>query len=126
MKTKIVSCHTADSKPVKEEVNGTVILPPLVFPRLANAVSGCSKNKKSLTTVLEQSISLDIYGCIDNSNALLMKKYSACFTSIVTQLGHVLSVAIIRTLSQACLQISKKHQFGQGIIIKRVVSYNQA
>ncbi len=32
MKAKIVSCHTADSKPVKKEVNGTVILPPLVFP----------------------------------------------------------------------------------------------
>jgi hypothetical protein len=31
-KTKIVSCHTADSKPVKQEVNCTVILPPLVFP----------------------------------------------------------------------------------------------
>jgi hypothetical protein len=26
--TKIVSCHRADSKPVKQEVNGTVILPP--------------------------------------------------------------------------------------------------
>jgi hypothetical protein len=34
IKTKIVSCHTADSKPVKQEVNGTVILPPLVFPDL--------------------------------------------------------------------------------------------
>jgi hypothetical protein len=32
IKTKIVSCHTADSKPVKQVVNGTVILPPLVFP----------------------------------------------------------------------------------------------
>ncbi len=31
-KTKIISCHTADSKPVKQEANGTVILPPLVFP----------------------------------------------------------------------------------------------
>jgi len=30
IKTKIVSCHTADSKPVKQE--GTVKLPPLVFP----------------------------------------------------------------------------------------------
>jgi hypothetical protein len=30
-KTKIVSCHTANSKPVKQEVNSTVILPPLVF-----------------------------------------------------------------------------------------------
>jgi hypothetical protein len=27
----IVSCNTSDSKLVKQEVNGTVILPPLVF-----------------------------------------------------------------------------------------------
>ena len=27
----MVSCHTADSTPVKQEVNGTVILPPLVL-----------------------------------------------------------------------------------------------
>jgi hypothetical protein len=27
IKTKNVCCHTADSKPVKQEVNGTVILP---------------------------------------------------------------------------------------------------
>ncbi len=32
IKTKIVSSHTADSKPVKQEVNITMILPPLVFP----------------------------------------------------------------------------------------------
>jgi hypothetical protein len=30
--TKMVSCHTTDSKPAKQEVNGTLILPPLVFP----------------------------------------------------------------------------------------------
>jgi hypothetical protein len=35
IKTKIVSCHTTDSKTVKEEVNGTVILSPLVFPGIA-------------------------------------------------------------------------------------------
>jgi hypothetical protein len=34
LKIKIVSCHTADSKSVKQEVNGTIILPPLVFPAL--------------------------------------------------------------------------------------------
>jgi hypothetical protein len=34
IKTKIDSCHTADSKPVKQEVNSTVILPPLVFPEI--------------------------------------------------------------------------------------------
>ncbi len=32
IKTKIVHCHTSDSKPIKQEVNGTVILPPYVFP----------------------------------------------------------------------------------------------
>jgi hypothetical protein len=35
IKTKIVSHNTADFKPVKQEVNGTVILPPLVFPGLS-------------------------------------------------------------------------------------------
>ncbi len=35
IKTKIVSCHTADYKPIKQEANGTVILPPLVFPPLS-------------------------------------------------------------------------------------------
>ncbi len=32
IKTKIVSSHTAESKPVKQEVNRTLILLPLVFP----------------------------------------------------------------------------------------------
>ncbi len=39
VKIKIVSCHTADPKPFKWEVNGTVILPPLVFPGNAMSVS---------------------------------------------------------------------------------------
>jgi hypothetical protein len=32
IKTKFVSSQTADSKPVKQEVNNTVILPLLEFP----------------------------------------------------------------------------------------------
>ncbi len=36
IKTKIVSHHTVDSKPVKQEVNGTVILSHLVFRGLTN------------------------------------------------------------------------------------------
>ena len=32
IKAKNVCCHTANSKPVKQEVNGKVIPPPLVFP----------------------------------------------------------------------------------------------
>jgi len=35
-KNKVVSCHTADSKPVKQEVNCTVMLPPLIFPDASN------------------------------------------------------------------------------------------
>jgi hypothetical protein len=31
----IYGCHTADCKPVEQEVNGTVILPPLVFSALS-------------------------------------------------------------------------------------------
>jgi hypothetical protein len=42
IKTKIVSSHTADSKPVKQEVNGTVILPPLVFLAYKHRGSRCS------------------------------------------------------------------------------------
>jgi hypothetical protein len=36
IKTKIATCHTADSEPVQQEVNSTEIIPPLVFPGLAN------------------------------------------------------------------------------------------
>jgi hypothetical protein len=32
IRTNIVSCQIVHSKPVKQEVNGTVILPPFVFP----------------------------------------------------------------------------------------------
>ncbi len=41
--TKIVSCHTADTKRVKQEVNGTVILPPLVFP---GSMENCKQNAR--------------------------------------------------------------------------------
>ncbi len=36
IKTKIVSSQTDGAKPVKQEVNGTVLLPDLVFPVLIN------------------------------------------------------------------------------------------
>jgi hypothetical protein len=51
IKTKIVSWHTADSKPVRQEVNGTVIHPPLVFPgsgmfcsvQVENGIDECTR-----------------------------------------------------------------------------------
>jgi hypothetical protein len=51
IKTKIVSCHTADSKPVKQEVNGIVILLPLVFPGLNQGADG--NGEKSIEIRLE-------------------------------------------------------------------------
>jgi hypothetical protein len=36
-KTQFIPSHTANSKPVKQEVNGTGILPTLVFPALTLA-----------------------------------------------------------------------------------------
>jgi hypothetical protein len=43
IKTIIVSCHTADSKAVKQEVNGTVILPLLVLPGLGVSATATAK-----------------------------------------------------------------------------------
>jgi hypothetical protein len=38
IKTKLVGCHTADSKSVKQVVNGTVILPLLVIPEQTHSL----------------------------------------------------------------------------------------
>ncbi len=43
---KVVSCHTADSKPVKQEVNSTVILPTLVFSGETNIRNPFEKQLK--------------------------------------------------------------------------------
>jgi hypothetical protein len=65
IKTKIVSSQTADSKPVKQEVNGTVILPPLVFPvktiSLTNSVSEFTL-KSFIRTILAWSHSASPQG----------------------------------------------------------------
>jgi len=54
VKTKIVSCNTTSSKPDKQEVNGTVILPPLVFPACTLYFFAGSKNLgRALATKLK-------------------------------------------------------------------------
>ncbi len=42
----MVSCHTVDSKSVKQEVNGTVILPPLVLPGTVVCMSPRQTNRQ--------------------------------------------------------------------------------
>jgi hypothetical protein len=46
LQKKIVSSHTANSKPVKQEVSGTVLLPPLVFSGSVEEITHCQGNKK--------------------------------------------------------------------------------
>ncbi len=52
IKTKILNCHTTDSKPVKQEVNSTVILLPLVFPDLSVCPPVCSYICESIVCLL--------------------------------------------------------------------------
>jgi hypothetical protein len=47
---KTVSCHTADSKPVKQKVNGTVVLPPLVFPGQSFSLSCVTQDGKLISS----------------------------------------------------------------------------
>jgi hypothetical protein len=52
IKTKIVSWHTAVSKPVKQEVNSTMILSPLVLPASPNPHTFTNLNPFPLTETL--------------------------------------------------------------------------
>jgi hypothetical protein len=59
IKTKIVSCRTADSEPVEQEVNGTMILPPLVFSDLTYCILSPSP---SLSLFLYYKTQLGLHG----------------------------------------------------------------
>jgi hypothetical protein len=60
---------TALSKPVKQEVNGTMILPPLVFPALANTLAYYGK---TTITALQRFYtglrSYDFHKVLDQNN----------------------------------------------------------
>ncbi len=59
IKTKIVSIHTADSKSVKQEVNGTVIILPLVFPDEGHEIKACWGEGAVLISVTRKSIKME-------------------------------------------------------------------
>jgi hypothetical protein len=68
IKTIFVICHTADSKPVEQEVNSIVILPPLVFPaQLSFSASSYFSGKRFL-----QNCHLD--GAASRNTSLLPRK----------------------------------------------------
>ncbi len=61
LQIQIVSCHTTDSKQVKQEVNGTVILPLVVFPGLTfKGLFTCPISECSLRTLLNIEIAVCI------------------------------------------------------------------
>jgi hypothetical protein len=98
--TKIVSFHTANSKPVKQEVNGTVIFPPLVFPALSFGGQACwakmtstkagsaKANRREPKTCLGQVFSYKL-GCFED--VLETHVCGRTPTSIVENLAQVLS-----------------------------------
>jgi hypothetical protein len=71
IKTKIVSCHTADSKPVKQEVDGTVILLPLVFPGFGFIFDICfQRTFSTLKALVLPSILIKPLGLFTQANQL--------------------------------------------------------
>ncbi len=66
IKIKIGSCRTADSKPVKQEVNSTVILPPLVFPGSSFSQSVIMRDyyiNNSINSLQFTGVSLSVCQC---------------------------------------------------------------
>ncbi len=61
IKTIIVSCHTADSKPVKQEVNSKAILLPLVFPGWINSWTNLSFVQLGLNEVDTEPVQFNTY-----------------------------------------------------------------
>ncbi len=60
IKTKIVSCHTANSKPVKQEVNSTVILPPFSIPCLVSFTLSVINKSIMLSGNMQSGIMMNV------------------------------------------------------------------
>ncbi len=76
----IKSRHTADSKPVKQEVHSTVILPPLVFPGFANFTTTAGPKLLNLT-------------CFKVCN--YRRKRAACIQTSICQLKYCFMIHIL-------------------------------
>jgi hypothetical protein len=61
---KKFSCHTADSKPVKQEVNGTVILSPFSIPLEKNNPYHIWVGRKSTSLTSVFSLQTSIFCCL--------------------------------------------------------------
>ncbi len=90
---KIVNCHTTDSKPVKQEVNSTVILPLLVFPaQIQEALTTCLFiNQNSWACRATYGLT-NIFNMKHNDHSLLLQRpleeatsglYCKCVTIVI-------------------------------------------
>ncbi len=99
IQTKIVNCQTADSKPVKQEVNGTVILPPLVFP-------GWSYRHQQMVILMLLTLKIWIY----------LKKpqsyYRSVTITVYLQIGKKMIKVLAPDQEQIVASLSKKKVLG--------------
>jgi hypothetical protein len=112
IKTKIVSSHTADSKPIKQEVNSTAILPPLVFPALTLILT-----MDRLKLILVQVLKLLMCACTcmlctplltTKRQDLQLKtqpKQHLCYLLLASAL-HVLNMDKLKLLTQTWTEFS--------------------
>ncbi len=114
-KQKIVGCHTADSKPVKQEVNVTVILSPLLFPGCSiGRLSSFSENIGLALKLLETNTPAHIaplsvtkkksFYNIDSSLSWSLKIFSTEFGRESTRVFSSLITSILGKLSHLSLQ----------------------
>jgi hypothetical protein len=83
IKTKIVTRQTADTKPVKQEVNGTVILPPLVFLAIYN--DGYREPFFFYLLMLRFSLELVVVIVLKVAVCFCVRNYRAVFKKGLTQ-----------------------------------------
>jgi hypothetical protein len=83
IKTKIGCSHTADSTLVKQEVNGTVILPPLVFPALTLEFTDRFPDHYFYNAVPEE------FAGGPHPGAIVIKLFCPCLTGFHTKLVFV-------------------------------------
>ncbi len=71
-------CKTDSFKPVKQEVNGTVILSPLVFPESTHSINGSLGGESSVTFSVgladfRQTLQVDLFDVVRRKHAVLAR-----------------------------------------------------
>jgi len=120
IKIKNVSCHTADSKPVKQEVNSTVILPPLVFPACSNrGATTFNIMTRSITTFIITTLSFKgLFATFSlgvtqhsafNHCAILLSRYAKLrYAKFHVSFAVMLSVLMLNVVMPSVIMLQSK------------------